>query len=217
MRKFFQGFKKFITKGNVLDMAVGIILGSAFTAIVTALVNKILMPVIALITGGVSLSKMGVSINGQPMYILADGVEVLNPAANVLWYGEFIQAIINFLIIGFTLYCIVRIMMRAKGVLKPKFYGYEKKEYIQMRKSGKTKKQIEEMAKARDEEAAAKQKAEEEEKKLHTTEALLEQIKQLLINMQPKQPVMEEVQAVAETLEAQVENNEQAQENATNE
>ncbi|MDD7511295.1 MAG: large-conductance mechanosensitive channel protein MscL [Peptostreptococcaceae bacterium] len=84
-------FKEFISKGNVIDLAVGVIIGGAFTAIVTSLVNDILMPIIGLILGGMDFSTLSFGIGG----------------AQVM-YGAFIQAVINFLIIAFVIFMIVK-------------------------------------------------------------------------------------------------------------
>ena len=84
-------FKKFISRGNVLDMAVGIIMGSAFTAIVTSLVNDILTPIIGLIIGGLDFGSLAITIGSASIA-----------------YGAFIQAIINFLLIALSLFLIVK-------------------------------------------------------------------------------------------------------------
>ena len=84
-------FKKFIARGNVLDMAVGIIMGGAFTAIVTSLVNDILTPLIGLVLGGVDFSALSVTIGDAS-----------------IMYGSFIQAIINFLLIALSLFIIIK-------------------------------------------------------------------------------------------------------------
>ncbi len=177
MKKFFAEFKKFITRGNVIDMAVGIIIGSAFTAIVTSVVNDLFMPFITAITG-TSLTQWVWVVNGVPQY-LADGVTV-NPEAIIVHYGSLIQAIINFLLIAIVLFLVIRVINRFRDASASKFFGYTKQEYIAFRKEGKKRKEIEEMSKVRDEEKAAAEKAAEEEAKLHTTEGLLEQIKALL-------------------------------------
>lgn len=91
MKKFFNEFKKFIARGNVMDMAVGIIIGSAFTAIVTSLVNDIINPLIGLI-GGKNFDQYSVTLNGDA----------------VLYYGKFITAIINFLLVAFVLFLILK-------------------------------------------------------------------------------------------------------------
>ncbi len=98
MNSFFAEFKKFITRGNVLDMAVGVVVGSAFTAIVNSLVKDILNPIIGLITGGIDFSDLKI---------------VLKPASGevaelAIRYGVFINAIIQFVLIAFVLFLIVK-------------------------------------------------------------------------------------------------------------
>ena len=93
MKKFFKDFKAFITRGNVLDMAVGVIIGSAFTAIVNSLVKDVITPVISLITGGIDLADVKWII--RPERLASDGVTV-EIAELSITYGNFIQAIINF-------------------------------------------------------------------------------------------------------------------------
>lgn len=110
MKKFFADFKKFISKGNILDMAVGVVIGGAFSKIVSSLVADIINPLIALITGDVALSGME--------YVLVD--EVLDEAGAVtqakvaLTYGNFLQSVIDFLIIAFSIFVVLRIMMNAQ-------------------------------------------------------------------------------------------------------
>ncbi len=105
---FFADFKKFITRGNVLDMAVGVIVGGAFTGIINALSNNILKPVInfflALILGEDSLSEIFTFLKRVD---LEDGTPDLTQSIYIDW-GAFINAIINFLLIAFTLFVIVR-------------------------------------------------------------------------------------------------------------
>lgn len=94
-------FKDFIAKGNVMDMAVGIIIGAAFTAIVTSLVDDLINPIISLFMGGVDFSGMG--------YRLTDGED-----GAVFAYGNFIMAFINFLIIAFVVFMLVKMVNRVK-------------------------------------------------------------------------------------------------------
>ncbi len=109
MKKFFKEFKEFITRGSVLDMAVGVIVGSAFTAIVTALSNNILKPIInwilTLIFGQNSLSDIYTYLKK----VEVDGVVDLTQSIYIDW-GAFINAIINFIIIAFVLFVIVKAM-----------------------------------------------------------------------------------------------------------
>lgn len=95
MKAFMTEFKKFVARGNVMDMAVGIIIGGAFTAIVTSLVNDILMPVLSLLTGGFDFSALCI--------VLGEGEN-----AATLNYGSFIAAIINFLLISLVIFMLIR-------------------------------------------------------------------------------------------------------------
>ena len=104
-------FKEFINKGNVMDMAVGVIIGGAFGTIVTSLVNDIIMPVISLITGGIDFSGWFISLNGQKYATLAEAEEA---GASVLAYGKFISAVIYFLILAFIIFLIVKAMNKMK-------------------------------------------------------------------------------------------------------
>ena len=98
MKGFMKEFKEFISQGNVMDMAVGIIIGGAFKAIVTALVENILMPIIGAIFGGMSLEDMSFKVGNA-----------------AIGYGAFIQAIINFLLIAFVLFSIIKALNKAKA------------------------------------------------------------------------------------------------------
>ena len=105
MKKFFKDFKAFIAKGNVVDMAVGVIIGAAFSAIVTSLVNDIVMPLISLAVGGVSVADWKWVIT-EAVY---DANGVLVTAETALHYGNFIQAIIDFLLIALCLcLCVIK-------------------------------------------------------------------------------------------------------------
>ncbi|SHM38097.1 large conductance mechanosensitive channel [Paracoccus solventivorans] len=108
-------FRDFIAKGNVMDMAVGIIVGAAFTAIVTSMVGDIINPIIGIITGGTDFSGN---------YLVLNGVEVapgtsLNAArdagANVFAWGSFLSAVINFFIIAFVVFLLVKMVNRIKA------------------------------------------------------------------------------------------------------
>ena len=105
-------FKDFIAKGNVMDLAVGIIIGAAFTAIVSSLVGDLINPVIGLILGGVNFSDMFVDLSGTSPASFAAAKE---SGAAVFAYGAFITAIINFLIIAFVVFMLVKAVNRLKG------------------------------------------------------------------------------------------------------
>lgn len=113
MKKFFADFKKFISKGNVLDMAVGVIIGSAFSAIVNSLVKDIITPVISIVTGGTDLTELKAILKPE---VLNDLGEVVTPAIT-LNYGTFIQAIINFLIIAITVFVFVKVVVGIQKTL----------------------------------------------------------------------------------------------------
>ena len=111
MKKFLSEFKAFITRGNVLDMAVGVIVGGAFTAIVTALTGQILQPLInwmlASIMGGDGLEAAVTML--KPAYTEVDGIKVVDLANSIyINWGAFITAIINFLLVALILFCIVK-------------------------------------------------------------------------------------------------------------
>lgn len=183
MKKFFNEFKAFITRGNVLDMAVGVIVGGAFTAIVNALGNNILKPVInfllALIFGKDSLSELFTFLKR----VEVDGVVDLTQSIYIDW-GSFINAIINFLIIAFVLFCLVK-ALNAVAEAQKKMLGdmdTQRVAYKKYRKEGLTRKEakaryLAELASA---EEAAKKKAEEEKANEVTDLKLLTEIRDLL-------------------------------------
>ena len=110
MKKIFKEFGEFIKRGNVIDLAVAVVIGGAFSNIVTSLVNDVIMPVISLATGGIDFTNLFVSLNGQSYATLAEAQEA---GASVLAYGSFIQAVINFLIIAFVIFLVVKAMNKA--------------------------------------------------------------------------------------------------------
>lgn len=110
---FVKDFKAFITRGNVVDMAVGVIIGGAFGKIVTSLVNDILMPLIGAMFGTTSIAELQWVFREAVMH--SDGITVLRPAG-IVRYGSFIQAIIDFFIIAFTIFLIIRALAKAKAV-----------------------------------------------------------------------------------------------------
>ncbi|MEI6098340.1 MAG: large conductance mechanosensitive channel protein MscL [Alphaproteobacteria bacterium] len=104
-----QEFKEFLSKGNVMDLAVGIIIGAAFTAIVNSLVSDLINPLIGLILGGVDFSGLYVVLKGT----VPEGASLAaarEAGAAVFAYGAFITAIINFLIIGWVVFMLVKAM-----------------------------------------------------------------------------------------------------------
>lgn len=105
-------FRDFAVKGNVLDMAVGIIIGAAFTAIVTSLVGDLINPIIALFTGGIDFSGWFYTLDGSEHASLAAAQE---SGAAVFAIGNFIMAVINFLIIAFVVFMLVKMVNRVKS------------------------------------------------------------------------------------------------------
>lgn len=112
--KLLKEFKEFAMRGNVVDMAVGVIIGAAFGKIVTSLVNDVIMPFIGVITGGVNFTEY--------KYVLKDAVvdgqtqEVITPEVAITW-GNFIQTIVDFLIVAFCIFLVIKLMnkmMRKK-------------------------------------------------------------------------------------------------------
>ena len=105
-----KDFKAFITKGNVLDLAVAVIIGAAFGAIVTSAVNDVIMPPIGLILGHIDFKDLFISLNGQTTYTtLADAKAHAVP---VIAYGNFINTVVNFLIIAAVVFMVVRVATR---------------------------------------------------------------------------------------------------------
>lgn len=107
MKKIWQEFKKFINRGNVVDMAVGVAVASAFTAIVTAFTKGFVSPIIAMITGESSLSALKYVL--RPEVLAEDGVTVVTPEVALLW-GAFVQAILDFLIIAVVFFAVIKVV-----------------------------------------------------------------------------------------------------------
>lgn len=112
-----QEFKEFALKGNVVDMAVGIIIGAAFTTIVTTLVNGIFMPIIGFITGGVDFSNV-FTVLGEGEYASLAAAE--EAGAAVIQWGVFANAVISFTIVAWVLFMIIRTMNKAKAAMEKK-------------------------------------------------------------------------------------------------
>lgn len=110
MGKFLADFKEFAMKGNIVDMAVGVIIGGAFGKIVSSLVNDIIMPVVSLITGGEGYKNL--------KYVITEGAAATGDAAAVeevaINYGLFIQNIVDFFIIAFSIFVALRVIMKFK-------------------------------------------------------------------------------------------------------
>ena len=191
MKKFFKDFKAFISKGNVFDMAVGLIIATAFNKIVSSLVNDILMPLITWATGAASLADLSVPLRWNEL-----GEVTLSWA-----YGNFLQTVIDFLIIAFSIFCMVKIVTNSQKKFKElnetmlknssKEYKAERKAVKKLAKEQKRpfkqvwaehelekQKQAEEQAKILAEEKAKKEA--EERLANPTTEDLLKDIRDYL-------------------------------------
>ena len=108
---FISEFKEFAMKGNVMDMAVGVIIGGAFGKIVSSLVSDVLMPLIGKLTGGISFIDLFVNLGEGNYKTLAEAQEA---GAAVLAYGQFIQNIIDFIIIAFCIFLMIKAMNKLK-------------------------------------------------------------------------------------------------------
>ena len=104
-------FKDFIARGNVMDMAVGIIMGAAFTAIVNSMVGDLIMPIIGMLTSGVDFADKFIALDGQAYANLA---AAKTAGATVVTYGVFINAVINFVIISFVVFMLVKGVNKIK-------------------------------------------------------------------------------------------------------
>ena len=101
MKKFIDEFKDFAFRGNVLDLAVGVVIGSAFTAIVTALVNYIIMPLVGILTGGTNIKNLSIDVGGAK-----------------LEYGAFLQAVVDFILIALVIFIFIKIINNAANKFK---------------------------------------------------------------------------------------------------
>lgn len=194
MRKFFGEFKKFITRGNVFDMAVGLIIASAFNKIVSSMVNDMIMPLITYATGAASLADLSVPLRWE----IVDGVKNVTLSWN---YGTFIQTVIDFLIIALSVFIMVKVVNTSRERFKEMAEDFEhltSKEFKEERKAVRIqakqekrkfravwKEHIDEKEKLKQEklELEAKEKAEKEaeEKKNNPSEQqLLKEIRDLL-------------------------------------
>ena len=207
IKQFFEEFKKFITRGNVLDMAVGVIVGGAFTAIVNGLSNYILKPIInwllAICLGDNGLESAVTMLS--PAYTTDEtGAQILDLANSIyIDWGAFISAIINFLLVAFVLFMIVRTMNKVAAAGEKVKLGVEIKEKKAIAQIAREEKVCRKQAKAiyeqRVEEAKAKQAEEERlaqekaaqeaaaavalaEEKATANTRLLEEIRDLLKN-----------------------------------
>lgn len=188
MKKFFSEFKKFITRGNVIDLAVGMIIGAAFTAIVTALVNSIFKPLINMIPIGEGLNGLITMLvpkdaTGATLDLAVAGARDMIDLTKSIYidWGAFIMAVINFLITAFILFLIVKAINAVRdGGKTLKSYRFTDEEKTEMKEKGLSAKQMRKLLDERKAEADAKAAAEAEANKPETTEQILAEIRELL-------------------------------------
>ncbi|XFA99505.1 large conductance mechanosensitive channel protein MscL [Candidatus Izemoplasma sp. B36] len=114
MKKFFKEFQEFINKGNALDLAVGLIIGTAFNAIVKSLVNDILMPLLGLVVNA-DISKLYFVLRGTATYDAVTGSLVLSENAVLMYYGNFLQTIVNFLLIALSIFVAIKAVNKLQN------------------------------------------------------------------------------------------------------
>ena len=114
---FIKEFKEFAVKGNVMDMAVGVIIGGAFGKIVTSLVGDLLMPVISLATGGIDFTNLFVNLTDGTKYATLAAAQ--EAGATVFAYGQFVQNVIDFIIIAFCIFLMIKGMNKLKKKEEP--------------------------------------------------------------------------------------------------
>ena len=125
MKKMLNEFKKFISKGNVVDLAVGVVVGGAFSKIVSSLVNDIIMPLIGVIIGGIDFTNLSLKV----------GEATIN-------YGMFIQNIIDFLIISFCIFLVVKALNTLDDMTKKKLEKIKKEEKVEKNEEEKVSEEI---------------------------------------------------------------------------
>ena len=111
---FFKEFKEFAMKGNVMDMAIGVIIGGAFGKIVTSLVNDILMPLVGALIGNVNFTTLSATLRAPKLNEAGDVVA----EAVTLNYGNFIQVTIDFLIVALCIFCVIKLINKASNLVK---------------------------------------------------------------------------------------------------
>ena len=108
MKKLMNEFKTFAMRGNVIDLAVGVVIGGAFGKITTSIVNDIIMPVIGVLTGGLNFGDWKIVLKEAVTSIGADGAEVVEAAEVAITFGNTIAVILDFIIIAFAVFCLVK-------------------------------------------------------------------------------------------------------------
>lgn len=191
LRRTGKEFKDFINRGNIVDLAVAVIMGAAFGAIVTSFVNDLIMPFITAATGK-SISDLSVIVDARGLTdaqaiaaassgVLPEGVKTTGDQLPiVVFYGKFIQAVVYFLIVAIIMFFVVKGYMALRGGNKNKHFGYTKQEYKAFRAQGMNRDQIRQLSAKRDADAAAKAKADAEEAAKNSAESILKDIRGLL-------------------------------------
>lgn len=181
MKKFWKDFKEFISRGNIMDLAVAVVVGGAFGKIVTSLVNNIIMPLISLATGGASVEDW--------KWVIKPADPITGTAESALSYGIFIQSIIDFLIISFFIFLVIRILQRSRTKLDEVGKNLQKEIKKSRRgKKGKSESTVIEAADTTEEETIAETTVEktptEAPAATETQEELLREIRDLLKSKQ---------------------------------
>lgn len=186
---FWQDFKKFISRGNVVDMAVGVTVASAFTAIVTAFTKGFISPLLALLTQDSDLSAMSWVLR----YKLDETTNEWVPDVQIMW-GSFLQSILDFLIIAFVLFLVLRIFTKVSKKAREMTEDAKKRAFAEERAAEEQKAKAEAEAKAAEDARIAAEEAEKERARLAEAEAakdreqreidLLTEIRDLLLKQQ---------------------------------
>ncbi|MBQ4570048.1 MAG: large conductance mechanosensitive channel protein MscL [Ruminococcus sp.] len=120
MKKFFSEFKEFISRGSVMDLAVGVVIGAAFQGIIKSLVDDVIMPLISLITGGMDFSNWYVVLGTIPEGVENNLTALKEAGVATFCYGNFISAIIYFLILAFVVFLLVKVVAKVKDFVPKK-------------------------------------------------------------------------------------------------
>lgn len=201
MKKLFKEFKTFITRGNVIDLAVGMIIGAAFTAIVTALVNGIFKPLInAIPMGDLSgLITMLVPKNADGIQVAFGSADIDLSKSEYIDWGDFIMAIVNFLLTAVILFAIIKTINTFRDGGKKYKLDITKAERAELKAQGMSRKQMREHV----EKKAAEEKARAEAKAAaaapETTEQILKDIRALLATLRSSDAKTDIERAVAAT------------------
>ena len=201
MKKLFKEFKTVITRGNVIDLAVGMIIGAAFTAIVTALVNGIFKPLInAIPMGDLSgLITMLVPKNADGIQVAFGSADIdLSKSVYIDW-GDFIMAIVNFLLTAVILFAIIKTINTFRDGGKKYKLDITKAERAELKAQGMSRKQMREHVEKKAAEEKARAEAEAAAAAPETTEQILKDIRALLATLRPSDAKTDIERAVAAT------------------